>query len=85
MRARSTSTYDVVVGLTYYAPYVSGVTEAARVVAEGLAARGHQSLRRLPRRQLDHPVARLSEEGIVASGPTACCERRCYHERERQS
>lgn len=32
--------YDVVVALDYYAPYVSGVTEAARVTAEGLAARG---------------------------------------------
>jgi glycosyltransferase involved in cell wall biosynthesis len=32
--------YDVVVALNYYAPYVSGVTEAARVTAEGLAARG---------------------------------------------
>ena len=35
-------TRDVVVALNYYAPYVSGVTEAARVVAEGLAARGWQ-------------------------------------------
>ena len=26
--------------LTYYAPYVSGLTETARVIAEGLAARG---------------------------------------------
>lgn len=32
--------YDVVVALTYYAPYVSGVTEAARVLAEGLVERG---------------------------------------------
>jgi glycosyltransferase involved in cell wall biosynthesis len=32
--------YDVVVALNYYSPYVSGVTEAARVTAEGLAARG---------------------------------------------
>jgi glycosyltransferase involved in cell wall biosynthesis len=36
--------YDVVVGLNYYAPYVSGVTEAARVTAEGLAARGQRVL-----------------------------------------
>lgn len=28
--------------LTYYAPYVSGLTQAARWVAEDLAARGHQ-------------------------------------------
>ncbi|WP_200938674.1 glycosyltransferase family 4 protein [Modestobacter sp. Leaf380] len=33
---------DVVMGLTYYAPYVSGLTEAARIVAEGLAARGRR-------------------------------------------
>ena len=32
--------YDVVMALNYYAPYVSGVTEAARLTAEGLAARG---------------------------------------------
>ncbi len=36
--------YDVVVALNYYAPYVSGVTEAARVTAEGLAARGWRVL-----------------------------------------
>jgi len=36
--------YDVVVALNYYAPYVSGVTEAARVTAEGLAARGRRVL-----------------------------------------
>ncbi len=39
-----TERYDVVVALNYYAPYVSGVTEAARVVAEGLAARGWRVL-----------------------------------------
>lgn len=32
--------YDVVMALSYYSPYVSGLTEAARVVAEGLAAEG---------------------------------------------
>lgn len=32
--------YDVVVALNYYAPYVSGVTEAARVTAEAWAERG---------------------------------------------
>lgn len=36
--------YDVVVALNYYAPYVSGVTEAARVTAEGLAADGWRVL-----------------------------------------
>jgi glycosyltransferase involved in cell wall biosynthesis len=36
--------HDVVMALTYYAPYVSGLTEAARVVAEGLAAKGQRVL-----------------------------------------
>jgi glycosyltransferase involved in cell wall biosynthesis len=33
---------DLVVVLTYYSPYVSGLTTAARDVAEGLAARGRK-------------------------------------------
>lgn len=32
--------YDLCVAVNYYAPYVSGLTEVAKVVAEGLAARG---------------------------------------------
>lgn len=32
--------YDVAIILNYYRPYVSGLTETAAVVAEGLAARG---------------------------------------------
>lgn len=32
--------HDLVIVLTYYAPYVSGLTNVARDVAEGLAARG---------------------------------------------
>jgi glycosyltransferase involved in cell wall biosynthesis len=40
----STDRYDIVVALNYYAPYVSGVTEAARVTAEGLVARGWRVL-----------------------------------------
>lgn len=31
---------DLLVALDYYAPYVSGLTEAARIVAEGLAEQG---------------------------------------------
>ncbi|MEV6586563.1 glycosyltransferase family 4 protein [Streptomyces acidicola] len=37
---RVPSRFDVTVMLDYYAPYVSGLTEAARMTAEGLAARG---------------------------------------------
>lgn len=33
---------DVLVGLDYYAPYVSGLTNVARDVAQGLAARGRR-------------------------------------------
>ena len=33
---------DLLVALDYYAPYVSGLTNVARDVAEGLAARGHR-------------------------------------------
>jgi Glycosyl transferase 4-like domain len=33
---------DVVVALTYYSPYVSGLTNMARDIAEGLAARGRR-------------------------------------------
>ncbi len=32
---------SVVIGVNYYTPYVSGLTNVARDVAEGLAARGH--------------------------------------------
>ncbi|MEV4759258.1 glycosyltransferase family 4 protein [Micromonospora sp. NPDC049559] len=32
--------YDLTVALTYYLPYMSGVTHTARTVAEGMAARG---------------------------------------------
>jgi glycosyltransferase involved in cell wall biosynthesis len=34
--------YDVCLAVNYYTPYVSGLTEVARVVAEGLAARGRR-------------------------------------------
>lgn len=34
--------FDVVMALNYYAPYVSGLTDAARLVAESLAASGRR-------------------------------------------
>lgn len=56
--SRTSRAYDVVMGLNYYAPYVSGLTDAARLVAEELAATGRRVLvvacrhdRRLPRRE----------------------------------
>lgn len=39
---RTKSPDDVLVVLSYYSPYVSGLTNVARDVAEGLAARGRQ-------------------------------------------
>ena len=36
--------YDVVMAVNYYAPYISGLTEAARIVAEALAAQGKRVL-----------------------------------------
>ncbi|MCR6491772.1 glycosyltransferase family 4 protein [Cellulomonas sp. P24] len=74
--------YDVVVALNYYAPYVSGVTEAARVTAEGLAATGKRVLviaghhdPSTPRREhlngvdvLRTPVALRIGKGIVSPG-----------------
>lgn len=36
----STPQYDLTVALTYYAPYISGLTETARHIAEGMATRG---------------------------------------------
>ncbi len=42
MGAWTTRKVDVLVALNYYAPYVSGLTEVAKVVAEGLVARGHR-------------------------------------------
>lgn len=39
-----TKEYDVTVALNYYSPYVSGVTEAARVIAEGLVKDGMRVL-----------------------------------------
>lgn len=51
--------FDVTVVLNYYTPYVSGLTETARIVAEGLARRGWrvavvatQHERHLPRHEV---------------------------------
>jgi glycosyltransferase involved in cell wall biosynthesis len=50
--------YDLAVALTYYEPYISGLTHTARVIAEGLAERGWRVAvvtsrhdRSLPRRE----------------------------------
>lgn len=51
--------YDLVVALNYYSPYVSGVTEAARVVAEGAAARGDRVLVIAGRHRSDLPAREI--------------------------
>jgi glycosyltransferase involved in cell wall biosynthesis len=55
--------YDVVMAVNYYAPYISGLTEAARIVAEALAAEGKRVLvvagqhdASLPRREVINGV-----------------------------
>src|SRR3954452_7600498 len=41
MISRMGNDYDLLIALNYYAPYVSGLTNVARDVAEGLVERGH--------------------------------------------
>lgn len=41
-RSARSPRFDVTIVLTYYLPYTSGLTEVARTVAEGLAARGRR-------------------------------------------
>lgn len=60
---RTDPRWDLVVALNYYSPYVSGVTEAARVVAEGAAARGDRVLVLAGRHQPDLP-ARETINGV---------------------
>lgn len=40
MSSKDSHEYDLCVAVNYYSPYVSGLTEVARVLAEGLAGRG---------------------------------------------
>jgi glycosyltransferase involved in cell wall biosynthesis len=73
-RARTTEPEDdLLVVLNYYAPYVSGLTNAARDVAEGLAARGlrvrvvtTQHRKDLPREEVVNGV-RVQREPVVAT------------------
>ena len=65
--------WDVTMGLNYYAPYVSGLTEMARMVAEGLVARGmrvrvvaSQHLPNLPRYEVMNGVE-VERTRVVAS------------------
>jgi glycosyltransferase involved in cell wall biosynthesis len=54
---------DLAMALTYYSPYVSGLTDAARVIAEGLAGRGWRVTVVATRHQPDLP-ARETLNGV---------------------
>ncbi|MBW3704760.1 glycosyltransferase family 1 protein, partial [Streptomyces griseus] len=58
MTRRSTRSprFDATIVLTYYLPYTSGLTEVARTVAEGLAARGRRVAVVACRHDPDRPV-----------------------------
>jgi glycosyltransferase involved in cell wall biosynthesis len=72
--------YDLALVLNYYAPYVSGLTESAREIAEGLSGRGwrvavvaSQHDRSLPRREVRAgvdvircPVAATVSRGVAS-------------------
>ncbi|GAA3408879.1 glycosyltransferase [Streptosporangium vulgare] len=79
---RTADRFDVTVALDYYAPYVSGLTESARMIAEGLAARGwrvavacaghRRELRRYERINGVHvfraPVLTSVRKGVLSPG-----------------
>ena len=81
--------FDLCVAVNYYTPYVSGLTEVARVVAEGLAARGWRVVvvaaqhdKSLPRREKVNgvdvvrcPVTATIGRGLVSPSFTGTVRR----------
>jgi glycosyltransferase involved in cell wall biosynthesis len=81
--------HDLAVVLNYYSPYVSGLTESAREIAEGLAARGRKVAvvasrhdRSLPRHEVRNgvevfraPVAATVSRGVISPGFPALARR----------
>jgi len=59
----------VLMGLTYYAPYVSGLTNAARDVAVGLVRRGHQVTVVTTRHDDDLPEREVLDGVVVLRAP----------------
>lgn len=90
MRTDQSARPDLVIALTYYPPYVSGLTNMARDIAQGLAERGRQVTvvtsrfdRSLPReesrggvRVLRAPVLARLGRGVISPAfvTTACRE-----------
>ncbi len=86
---------DLVVALTYYPPYVSGLTNMAKDIAEGLADRGHKVTvvtsrydRSLPReeyiggvRVVRAPVIARVGRGVVSPAFVATAVREMAHAR----
>ncbi|WP_245601907.1 glycosyltransferase family 4 protein [Hamadaea tsunoensis] len=68
--------YDVCFAVTYYAPYVSGLTEVVRVVAEGLAARGRRVAVVAARHDPDLPLHEVREGVEVFRTPVAAAVNR---------
>ena len=62
---------DLVIALTYYAPYVSGLTNMARDIAEGLAARGKRVTVVTSRYDTSLPRAGGDQRGARAACPGA--------------
>ena len=61
--------YDVAVALNYYAPYVSGLTETARILAEKLAERGYKVAVAATRHEPDLPEFETIEGVDVYRAP----------------
>lgn len=61
--------FDVTVVLNYYAPYVSGLTETARIVAEGLAKRGWRVAVVTTQHEVDIPCEEVLEGVHVFRAP----------------
>ena len=59
---------DLAIALTYYSPYVSGLTNMARDLAEGLAARG---------RTVTVVTSHFDSRWTRRSTASGCCAHRC--------
>lgn len=70
-RAVRSPRFDLTIVLTYYLPYTSGLTEVARTVAEGLAARGRRVAVVAARHDTEHPTRETVRGVEVFRAPVA--------------